>query len=48
MSSNPKIGKKNNIHVIQINSKSDIELIKNILYNSSNDHYLKRKREKFK
>jgi hypothetical protein len=31
-----------------VNSKSDIELIENILYTSSNDYYLKRKKEKFK
>jgi len=38
-----KISKKRNIHSIQVNSKDDIELIKNILYISSNDYYLKRK-----
>ena len=42
-----KISKKRNIHSIQVNSKDDIELIKNILYISSNDYYLKRKKEKF-
>jgi hypothetical protein len=44
----PKISKKNNIYVIQINSTSDIEIIKNILYNSSEDNFLIRKKEKFK
>ena len=44
----PKISKKQNIHSIQVNSKLDIELIENILYDSSNDYYLKRKKEKFK
>jgi hypothetical protein len=48
MKTTPKISKKKNIHSIQVNSKLDIELIKNILYNSSNDYYLKRKKEKFK
>lgn len=43
----PKIGKKKNIYVLQINSQSDVELVGNILYNSSGDHYLKRKKEKF-
>lgn len=44
----PKISKRNNIYVIQINSTSDIEIIKNILYNSSEDNLLIRKKEKFK
>ena len=48
MKTTPKISKKKNIHSIQVNSKLDIELIENILYNSSNDYYLKRKKEKFK
>jgi hypothetical protein len=48
MNTIPKISKKKNIYVLQINSKQDIELIENILYNSSNDYYLKRKKEKFK
>ena len=48
MKTTPKISKKKNIHSIQVNSKSDIELIENILYTSSNDYYLKRKKEKFK
>jgi hypothetical protein len=39
---------KKNIYTFQVNSKSDIELIENILYTSSNDYYLKRKKEKFK
>jgi hypothetical protein len=43
----PKISKKKNIYQVQINSKLDIELIKNILYNSSDDYFLKRKKEKF-
>lgn len=47
MVTTPKISKKRNIHSIQVNSKTDIELIKNILYVSSNDYYLKRKKEKF-
>jgi len=45
---NPKICKRKNIYTIQVNSKLDIELIKNILYTSSNNYYLKRKKEKFK
>ena len=48
MNTTPKISKKKNIYVLQVNSKPDIELIENILYNSSNDYYLKRKKEKFK
>jgi hypothetical protein len=48
MKKTPKIGKKKNIHSIQVNSKLDIDLIENILYTSSNDYYLKRKKEKFK
>ena len=48
MKTTPKISKNKNIHSIQVNSKSDIELIQNILYTSSNDYYLKRKKEKFK
>lgn len=48
MKTTSKISKKKNIHSIQVNSKSDIELIENILYTSSNDYYLKRKKEKFK
>lgn len=44
----PKIGKRKNIHVLQFNSKKDIELIENILYNSSEDYFLTRKKEKFK
>jgi hypothetical protein len=48
MKTTPKIGKKKNIHSIQVNSKLDIELIENILYNSSSDYYLKRKKNKFK
>ena len=48
METTPKISKRKNIYTIQVNSKSDIELIKNILYTSCNDYYLKRKKEKFK
>ena len=48
MRTTPKISKKKNIYTFQVNSKSDIELIENILYTSSNDYYLKRKKEKFK
>jgi hypothetical protein len=48
MKTNPKICKRKNIYSIQVNSKLDIELIENILYTSSNDYYLKRKKEKFK
>ncbi len=48
MKTDPKISKKKNIYSIQVNSISDIELIRNILYTSSNDYYLKRKKEKFK
>jgi hypothetical protein len=48
MKSTPRISKRKNIYSIQINSKLDIELIENILYNSSNNYYLKRKKEKFK
>lgn len=48
MKTTPKISKKKNIHSMQVNSKSDIELIENILYTSSTDYYLKRKKEKFK
>ena len=48
MKTNPKISKKKNIYTIQVNSKLDIELLENILYTSSNDYYLKRKKEKFK
>jgi hypothetical protein len=48
MKTTPKISKKKNIYTFQVNSKSDIELIENILYTSSNDYYLKRKKEKFK
>jgi hypothetical protein len=48
MKSTPKISKRKNIYSIQINSKLDIELIENILYNSSGEYYLKRKKEKFK
>jgi len=44
----PKISKRKNIYSIQVNSKSDIELIENIMYTSSSDYYLKRKKEKFK
>ena len=47
MVTTPKISKKRNIHSVQVNSKTDIELIENILYISSNDYYLKRKKEKF-
>lgn len=47
MKTTPKISKTKNIFSIQINSKSDIELIENILYTSSNNYYLKRKKEKF-
>lgn len=46
--STPKISKKKNIHTLQYNSKYDIELIENILYNSSEDYFLNRKKEKFK
>jgi hypothetical protein len=48
MKTTPKISKKKNIYSIQVNSKSDIELIENNLYNSSGKYYLKRKKEKFK
>lgn len=48
MKTTPKISKRKNIYILQVNSNSDIELIENILYNSSNDYYLKRKKEKFK
>jgi hypothetical protein len=48
MKTTPKISKKKNIYSIQVNSKSDIELIENILYNFSSDYYLKRKKDKFK
>ncbi|MFM2010726.1 MAG: hypothetical protein RLZZ479_1117 [Bacteroidota bacterium] len=48
MNTTPKISKKKNIYALQVNSKQDIELIENILYNSSNNYYLKRKKEKFK
>ena len=48
MKTTPKISKKKNIYSIQVNSKLDIELIENILYTSSNDYCLKRKKEKFK
>jgi hypothetical protein len=48
MKTTPKISKNKNIHSIQVNSKLDVELIENILYTSSNDYYLKRKKEKFK
>ena len=48
METTPKISKRKNIYTIQVTSKSDIELIKNILYTSCNDYYLKRKKEKFK
>ena len=44
----PKISKRKNIYVLQVNSNKDIELIENILYNSSSDYYLKRKKDKFK
>jgi len=47
MVTTPKVSKKRNIHSVQVNSKTDIELIENILYISSNDYYLKRKKEKF-
>lgn len=47
MKTTPKISKKKNIHQFQVNSKSDIELIEKILYYSSNNHQLKRKKEKF-
>jgi hypothetical protein len=43
----PKISKRKNIYSIQVNSQPDIELIKDILYNSSDECYLKRKKEKF-
>jgi hypothetical protein len=48
MKTTPKISKRKNIYIFQVNSNSDIELIEEILYNSSNDYYLKRKKEKFK
>ena len=48
MKTTPKISKRKNIYTFQVNSNSDIELIENILYNSSNDYHLKRKKEKFK
>jgi len=48
MITTPKICKKKNIYSIQINSKSDIELIEKILYSSSTEYHLKRKKEKFK
>ena len=48
MKTTPKITKKKNIYSIQVNSKPDIELIENIIYTSSSDYYLKRKKEKFK
>jgi hypothetical protein len=48
MKTTSKISKKKNIYSIQVNSKSDIELIENNLYNSSGKYYLKRKKEKFK
>lgn len=48
MITTPKIGKKKNIYSIQVNSQTDIELIEDILYTSSNEYYLKRKKEKFK
>jgi hypothetical protein len=47
MTSTPKISKRKNICLLQVNSQNDIELVKNILYDSSGDHYLKRKKEKF-
>lgn len=47
MTSTPKISKRKNIYLLQINSQNDIEIVKNILYDSSGDHYLKRKKEKF-
>jgi hypothetical protein len=48
MKTTPKISKKKNVYSVQVNSKWDIELIENIIYNSSSDYYLKRKKEKFK
>jgi hypothetical protein len=48
LKTNPKIGRKKNIYSVQVNSKQDVELIKNILYSSSDDYFLKRKKEKFK
>jgi hypothetical protein len=40
----PKISKKNNIYTFQINSRSDIHKIKEILYESCDDYFLKRKK----
>jgi hypothetical protein len=48
MKTTPKISKKKNVYSVQVNSKWDIELIENIIYNSSSDYYLKIKKEKFK
>ena len=48
METTPKISKRKNIYSVQVNSKLDIELIENIIYTSSSDYYLKRKKEKFK
>lgn len=43
----PKICKKENIHIVQYNRQNDIELIRNIIYNSCENHFLKRKKEIF-
>jgi len=48
LKSDPKIAKKNNIYSLQINKSSDIELIEKIMYTSSGNNYLIRKKQKFK
>jgi intein/homing endonuclease len=48
MVTTPKISKKNNIRALQINSQTDIDIVKDILYDSCENNYLKRKKEKFK